>query len=111
MKNWIVYKHENKINGKIYIGITSQNPIDRWKNGNGYSKHKKFYSAIKKYGWDNFLHIILYTGLTEKEAKEKEQELIKFYDSKNSGYNLTDGGDGIIGYHHSEETKRKISNS
>ena len=46
-----------------------------------------------------------------KNAKEKEQELIKFYDSKNSGYNLTDGGDGIIGYHHSEETKRKISNS
>ena len=111
MKNWIVYKHQNLINGKVYIGITSQNPEQRWRKGAGYYNHKKFYNAILKYGWNNFSHVILYSNLSEKEACEKEKELIKIYDSKNNGYNLTDGGEGTSGYHHTEETKEKISSS
>lgn len=111
MKCWTVYKHQNLVNGKIYIGITSQKPEDRWRNGAGYYNHKKFYAAILKYGWDNFSHDILYVGLTEAEACQKEKELIKLYNSKNNGYNLTDGGDGTSGYHHTDATKRKISQS
>ena len=111
MKNWIVYKHQNLINGKVYIGITSQNPEQRWRKGAGYYNHKKFYNAILKYGWNNFSHVILYSNLSEKEACEKEKELIKIYDSKNNGYNLTDGGERTSGYHHTEETKEKISSS
>lgn len=111
MNNWIVYKHQNLLNGKVYIGITSQKPENRWRKGAGYYNHKKFYSAILKYGWDNFSHDILYTNLTEKEACQKEQELICFYDSKNNGYNLTNGGDGTKGYHHTKATKKKISQS
>ena len=75
----------------------------------GYYNHKKFYAAIKKYGWDNFSHDILFTGLSEEQACQKEQELIQFYDSKNKGYNLTDGGEGTKGYHHTASTKKKIS--
>ena len=34
---WTVYMHVNKINGKKYVGITSQKPEERWKNnGIGY---------------------------------------------------------------------------
>ena len=109
MKQWCVYKHQNLINNKIYIGITSQVPEKRWRNGLGYYNHPKFYSAIKKYGWENFSHEILYEKLNEQEACKKEQELIKFYDSKNKGYNLTDGGEGVQGFHHNEITKQKIS--
>ena len=92
-KIYTVYVHKNKINGKCYVGITSQNPELRWQNGNGYRAQRKFYNAIKKYGWNGFFHQIMATGLTEEEAKLMEQKLIKFYDSYNNGYNATLGGD------------------
>lgn len=108
MKTYTIYMHKNKINGKVYIGQTSQRPQKRWDNGNGYKTSSKFYNAIVKYGWDNFEHIILYTDLTLDEANQKEQELIKQYRSCEDkfGYNITSGGHNFT---HSEETKRKIS--
>ena len=104
--------HKNKINGKVYIGITYQNVKYRWrKNGVGYKK-QKFYNAIKKYGWDNFEHIILFENLTFEESCLKEQELIKKYNSNNRkyGYNHSIGGDKNSKGSHwimSEETKEK----
>lgn len=107
MNNFTIYMHKNKINNKVYIGQTSQNPLKRWDNGKGYVTSPKFYKAIQKYGWDNFEHIILYTNLTLDEANLKEQELISKYHSTedNFGYNITSGGKN---FHHSEETKQKI---
>jgi hypothetical protein len=51
------------------------------------------------------------TQCKDDEANEAERYWIKFFDSKNDelGYNLTDGGDGVIGHKCSEETKRRIS--
>ena len=106
---YIVYQHKNKINGKIYIGITSQKPEDRWgSQGCNYKSSPHFYSAIQKYGWNNFEHNILFTGLTKEQACLKEQELIKEYDLMNRefGYNSTSGGDI---FSMNEETKQKIS--
>ena len=95
-KNFKVYMHTSP-NGKRYIGITRQdNPERRWgSNGCGYSDNTHFWRAIQKSGWNNFLHEILFEGLTEKEAKQKEIELIAFYDTtnQNKGYNITPGGD------------------
>lgn len=93
-KKYCVYMHVNKINGKIYIGITRQTVEQRWKtNGKGYKK-QCFYKAIKKYGWNNFNHIILFDKLTKEEAESKEKELISYYKSNNSefGYNIENGG-------------------
>lgn len=110
--NYIVYMHRNKINSKVYIGITYQKAKNRWrKNGDGY-KHQKFYYAIKKYGWNNFEHIILFEKLTFEEACLKEQELIKLYNSNNRkyGYNHSIGGEnGSKGsnWDMSEEAKEK----
>ena len=105
---YTVYQHKNKINGKIYIGITSQKPEQRWRNGEGYKSSPHFYSAIQKYGWDNFEHNILFVELTKEQACLKEQELIKEYNSMNRefGYNSTSGGDIFT---MNEETKQKIS--
>ena len=107
MKKYTIYIHKNKINGKVYIGQTSQKPEKRWDNGRGYETSSKFYNAILKYGWNNFEHIILYTNLTLEEANHKEQELIEQYKSYEDdfGYNITHGGRNFT---HSEETKRKI---
>ena len=108
---YTVYKHQNKINGKVYIGITMQKPEKRWgNNGVNYKTSPHFYAAIQKYGWDNFNHDILFENLTHDEACLKEQELIKYYDSMNRefGYNSTSGGDIFI---MNEETKQKISQS
>ena len=105
---YTVYQHKNKINGKVYIGITSQKPEQRWRNGEGYKSSPHFYSAIQKYGWDNFEHNILFVELTKEQACLKEQELIKEFNSMNReyGYNSTSGGDIFI---MNEETKQKIS--
>ena len=105
---YTVYQHKNKINGKVYIGITSQKPEQRWRNGEEYKSSPHFYSAIQKYGWDNFEHNILFVELTKEQACLKEQELIKEFNSTNReyGYNSTSGGDIFV---MNEETKQKIS--
>ena len=111
LNKWTVYIHINKSNQKKYVGITSRKPTVRWKrNGEGYKSSPYFYNAIKKHGWDNFEHNILFTNLSEKEAKEKEKELIKFYKSNihDFGYNCTEGGDGVCGLKRTPEQIEKI---
>ena len=107
MKDYIVYKHISPSN-KVYIGITSRVPKKRWNNGNGYLNNDYFMKAIKKYGWDNFQHIILYNNLSKEEAETKEIELIKRFksDKRKYGYNIQHGGSSVG--KHSEETKIKI---
>ena len=98
--NYCVYKHTNKFNGKVYIGITKQKPENRWgKNGNGYKDNKHFINSIKKYGWNNFNHEVLIDNLSRKKACDYEIILIKHFNSFNNdyGYNNTKGGEGTLG--------------
>jgi group I intron endonuclease len=111
IKSYCVYIHENKINGKKYVGQTCQKPKDRWDSGRGYKTCTYFNHAIQKYGWDNFEHIIVAENLTKEEANKIEKELISFYDTMNPqyGYNLTSGGEGISGFKLTDEQRKKIS--
>ena len=103
-----VYIHTNTLNGKVYVGMTSMAPEDRWANGRGYRSCRHFERAINKYGWDKFDHAVIKDNLTLEEANTLERELIKKYLSNNPkyGYNITDGGSNGK---HSEETKRLLS--
>jgi hypothetical protein len=94
-KSYTVYIHKNKINGKRYIGITSQTVNNRWRNGKGYERQTYFYNAIQKYGWDNFYHYIIITDITKEKASNLEIKLIKYYNSQNPkyGYNIAKGGE------------------
>lgn len=92
---YCVYKHINIFNGKVYIGITCQDPKVRWSSGHGYRKNKYFWRSIQKYGWnEGFSHEVLYEDLTYEEACQKEIDLISMYNSTNPtyGYNRHPGG-------------------
>lgn len=92
---YTIYAHVNKQNGKMYIGQTCQRNLKhRWENGVSYSMCTHFYSAIQKYGWDGFDHVILQTGLTAEEANAYERAYISFFETTNPdrGYNIQPGG-------------------
>lgn len=99
---------------KRYIGITQNKPNRRWQNGYGYkNRNSHFYNAIKKYGWENFEHIILEENLTRKEASKKEKYYIRLYNTNNEnyGYNITSGGDNNFTRNKlTEEQRINISN-
>ena len=113
----IIYKIENIINHKVYIGQTSQERgfkdrycrkgqgIERVYNSYLYEqKHNRYYNvylfrAIEKYGFDAFVvDEIFDVALTEYELNEKEIFYIEKFDSFRNGYNSTLGGDGTSGY-------------
>lgn len=87
--------HKNKVNGKVYIGQTYTSLKQRFGNGRYYSGCPIFYKAIKKYGWNNFEHILLEFDLKSQEAANaKEKYYIKKYKSTDVkyGYNISNGG-------------------
>ena len=48
-RNYCLYRHRNKINGKVYIGITCRTTNHRWgRNGDGYKLQPIFYGGYKK---------------------------------------------------------------
>lgn len=126
----IIYKITNKINSKIYIGQTIRSIEERWKEHA--EKGSALYRAIHKYGKENFTIEQIDVAVNRDELDEKEKYWIKHYDSTNKkkGYNLTSGGEHFeipeerrirmseieqgeknhfYGKHHSDETKRRIS--
>lgn len=105
----IIYKITNKINNKVYIGLTTRSIKIRWKdhkNAANISVDKKSYSnealycAMRKYGISNFQIIKIDEAKNMDELKEKEVYWIKFYNSyvddiDSNGYNMTRGGDNV----------------
>lgn len=105
--NYCVYMHTAP-NGKVYIGVTSKKPEKRFNGGLGYQKQPLFYNAIRKYGWENFEHVILAEGLSAEEASQKEIGLILCYNSNDRkyGYNRSIGGEyGATGVKYTEEQR------
>lgn len=96
-RTYTIYRHVSP-NGKSYIGITKQNIERRFQNGNGYNTQPAFWRAIKKYGWESFKHEVLETGLTEKEASQKEEHYIRevFRSTAPNGYNTSEGGSTTV---------------
>lgn len=87
--------------GKKYVGITSRTLEARWKGhcanarrGSKLALHK----AVRRYGEDAFKLDVLESVETWEKACEREKFWIAELGSKApGGYNLTDGGDGVLG--------------
>lgn len=116
MDIYTIYKATNKINGKSYIGYDSKWPKRRYEHKqDSKNSDQVFYRAIRKYGWDNFSWEILYQSKENEYTKNiMENHFICEYKTyihfENSlGYNMTLGGEGTIGYKHSENSKMEIS--
>ena len=100
----LIYKIENIINGKVYIGMTKSNtPNRRWsyhKRDRKRNKNIPLYKAMNKYGIENFNLIVLESEIENiEELIKKEIYYISLYESTNSskGYNCTTGGEGVSG--------------
>lgn len=108
-----IYKVTNEINNKVYIGKT-MNFVKRKSAHLRCSRndsHFVFHKALRKYGEDNFKWEII---LKDKESNlsDKEKDIIAEYNChylNGNGYNMTLGGDGMVGLKHSDEFKRNMS--
>lgn len=105
-----VYLITNKINGKKYVGQTIRPIAQRFR------EHCRADSvigcAIRKYGEFNFTIEHIDTAFSLEELNALEQFWIKEHDSYNNGYNLTiGGGSGTVGYRHTEDARKKMSES
>src|SRR3990172_11757047 len=98
----IVYMARNKVNGKCYVGKTMlAMEVRRWghesraRKGGGYL----FHNALRKYGFGAFVFKVLIDNVDDEgELNCLEQSVIRSFKSKApSGYNLTDGGEGVSG--------------
>ena len=106
-----VYCIENLETGKKYIGQTTRELHERWREhcGNsGTSVSPKLKNSIKKYGKDCFSVEPVWQGdCSQVELDAKEIEFIEYLGTLHpGGYNLTKGGSGG---RHSDETKQLLS--
>lgn len=106
-----VYCIVNTTNGKCYVGKTVTNLRRRWwghvKSANAGSTNY-IHNAIRKHGKDAF-DILSLEECDDSDLSSLEMMWIRLLATNKIGYNLTEGGDGILGFHHSDETRRKIS--
>lgn len=88
-----IYKIQNLINGKIYIGqsVHIKARFNQHKNEAKNGNTRPLYNAIRKYGVENFSFEVIEECSKEK-LNEREIYWIKKYDSFHNGYNLTPGG-------------------
>ena len=105
---FIVYQVTNKIDGKFYVGFTTQSNEKRWKGHIASSKNPKtyFHRSIRKYGPESFLVSVLEEGWSPEIGKNiREPYWIAILKPE---YNMTAGGDGKLGFRWSPEGKEKL---
>lgn len=106
----IVYCARCAVNGKKYIGVTTRKLNKRVSEHKLFAKRHlrkgHFYKAIRKHGIEQFVFFVLEEYESMAIALQREIELIA---NLKPEYNNTIGGEGVCGYKHSEESRRRMS--
>ena len=105
----IVYRHIRlDKNEPFYIGIGKNTQRAKTKS----NRNNHWLNVVSKTDYEVE---ILFENISSEQAIKKEIELILLYGRKdlNTGtlVNMTDGGEGIVGFNHKQQTKDKISKS
>ena len=106
----LIYSITCKVNGKRYVGQTIKKESERWREHIKECKtqsHRPLYKAINKYGPGMFTIRVLEDNIEYDNLSAREIYWIEQFDSYNSGYNLTTGGEQ--NYTIREDVKEKIS--
>jgi len=111
----VVYLIQNLVNGKCYVGQTTQDlhKYFRWNLNyadNGNTGKVLLYRSIRKHGRENFDIRVIHNASSIEDMNNAEKVYIKFFGTRNPelGYNCTDGGEGMCGYTHTEENREKF---
>lgn len=129
-----IYKIQNKIDSKIYIGQTSESLewrlhsewIGHFKRAFIENNDKPFYVALRQYGKENFIYEVIEerdnSSFSSRKARiswlnEREKYWIEHYKSYNRdfGYNISHGGRGpskcssLNGKKYTLEQKKHVS--
>jgi group I intron endonuclease len=95
------YKITNKVNGKIYIGMSTNLEKRRFDHFKKSQKAvRKLYNAFEKYGKENFVYEVIYIQLngTLENLAHAEQQLIREFNSVRDGYNILPASRGRGAY-------------
>lgn len=108
-----VYLARNRVNEKRYVGKTIYSLAIRSSNHAAIAKQGKsrmyIAKAIAKYGPEQFEWTVLLESENNEELCKVERVMIAMLKTKvPKGYNLTDGGEGSVGFHHSEAALAKL---
>ncbi len=104
-----LYVVTNRVNGKRYVGVTSQRPHARWgahqsdaRNGSP----RPIAAAIRKYGVEALEFLPVAAFGTFVQALRAERAVIA---EMRPEYNQTQGGDGMLGFKRSAESVAKTT--
>ncbi len=121
MSIYSIYKAVNVTNGKCYVGFDSNWPKRKSRHiRDSFSEKSRayndvFHKSIRKYGQENFEWQLIYQSKDGKHCKDvMEKYFVKEFNSfinseKSQGYNMTLGGEGMLGFRHTENSKLKNS--
>jgi len=109
----VIYRLTNCINGKIYVGKAADLQARLYMHSRAHDHQRSsLHRAIRKYGFTAFSVDVLEDGIIDEQVlNEKEIHWIASLraSDRSVGYNLTNGGEGMLGWQPSAETIAKFS--
>ena len=112
METYSVYIIENDVNDLKYVGITKNSLKQRFAGHLRKAKRgirTRLYDAMRQYGIAKFHIRLVEDNIPFVDGADKERFYIKLFNTYENGYNMTIGGKGVVGYHFTDEVRKKIS--